>query len=249
MKKSFLLLLILMVSHSYAQSVNDYKAVIIPLKYDFLKEENQYRLNTLTKFNFNKAGFIAFYTKETIPAEYNDRCSLLYANVERESGFLVTKLYVTLKDCNEKIIFKSSLGKSKEKDYQTAYKEALNQAFESINDLQYKYSGLIANKQTVNVQQNVISPAVVQTISTETIQLKAVVNGVNLLYAQATPTGFQLIDNTPKVVMKLMKTSQTNSFIAIKEGIQGSLILKENQWYFEYYQNDKLISEKIAVKF
>ncbi|MFV8355294.1 hypothetical protein ACNQGB_03805 [Flavobacterium sp. XS1P32] len=49
--------------------------------------------------------------------------------------------------------------------------------------------------------------------------------------------------------MKLLKTSQANSFIAIKDSVQGSLILKDNQWFFEYYQNDTLISEKIAVKF
>ena len=248
MKKSFFLLLLLLVSHSYAQSVNDYSAVIIPLKYDFLKEENQYRLNTLTKFNFTKAGFVAFYTKETIPEEYNNRCNLLRADVEKENGFLVTKLYVILKDCNDKIIFKSAVGKSKEKDYKLAYIEALNEAFQSVYDVTYKYSSVAAKTQPSLIQQTVITPAIVRTISTDITQTN-VVNDSNLLYAQATTTGYQLIDNTPKVVMKLMKTSQPNFFIAIKDAIQGSLILKENQWYFEYYQNDKLISEKIAVKF
>jgi hypothetical protein len=73
------------VSYSYAQSVNDYKAVIVPLKFIF-KKENQYRLNTLTKFNLGKAGFTAFIN-DSIPAEYNDRCSILYADVSNESGF------------------------------------------------------------------------------------------------------------------------------------------------------------------
>jgi hypothetical protein len=53
---------------------------------------------------------------------------------------------------------------------------------------------------------------------------------VNLLYAQATSTGYQLIDSTPKVVMKLLKTSQANSFIAIKDSVQGS-DFKDNQWF------------------
>ena len=96
MKKTFLVLLILMVGYSYAQSVNDYKAVIVPLKFNFLKVENQYRLNTLTKFNLGKAGFTAFYINDSIPAEYNDRCSVLYADVSNESGFFVTKLFITL---------------------------------------------------------------------------------------------------------------------------------------------------------
>jgi hypothetical protein len=43
-------------------------------------------LNTLTKFNLGKAGFTAFYINDSIP-EYNDRCSILYADVSNESGF------------------------------------------------------------------------------------------------------------------------------------------------------------------
>lgn len=248
MKKSFLFLLILFVSYSYAQSVNDYKAVIVPLKYDFLKTENQYRLNTLTKFNLKKAGFEAFYTNEPIPADLNDRCSLLYIDVLKENGFLTTKLFITLKDCYGKIIFQSVVGKSKEKDYQVAYNEALNEAFQSVYDLQYKSSGAVAKTEPIVVQTQ-SAPVVLEKAIVAEAKVNVESKDANLLYAQATPTGFQLIDSTPKVVMKLFKTSQANSFIAIKDTVQGSLILKDNHWYFEYYQNDKLISEKVAVKF
>jgi hypothetical protein len=253
MKKQFLLLLLLVVSHSYSQSVNDYKAVIVPLKYDFFKGENQYRLNTLTKFNLNKAGFVSFYASETIPVEYNERCSLLYVDVVKENGFLTTKLFITLKDCYGKIIFQSITGKSKEKDYQIAYTEALNEAFKSVYNLQYKYSGITTVKAQPALQPEVVKPANAAVAVVNTNVSEPVVNTVladsNLLYAQPTATGFQLIDSTPKVVMKLFKTSQPNSFIAIKDAVQGSLIVKDNQWYFEYYQNDKLMSEKVAVKF
>ncbi|MEM8520317.1 hypothetical protein [Flavobacterium sp. PL12] len=249
MKKSFLLFLILVVSNSFAQSINDYSAVIVPLKYDFLKEENQYRLNTLTKYNFINAGFVAFYAEETLPAEYNDRCSVLRANVEKENGFLVTKLYITLRDCNDKVVFKSAVGRSKEKEFKLAYADALNEAFKSIYDLQYKYSGVTVKTQEAVVQQTVIAPAVAKAIPAEVTKSAVILNDVNMLYAQATATGFQLIDSTPKVVMKLMKTSQPNSFIAIRDAIQGSLILKENQWFFEYYKNDQLVSERVNVKF
>ncbi len=248
MKKSFLFLLILFVSYSYAQSVNDYKAVIVPLKYDFLKTENQYRLNTLTKFNLKKAGFEAFYNNEAIPNDFSNRCSLLYIDVLKENGFLISKLFLTLKDCYGKIIFQSIVGTSKEKDYQVAYNEALNEAFKSVYDLQYKYSGAVAKTEPIVVQTQ-SAPVVLEKAIVAEAKVNVESKDANLLYAQATPTGFQLIDSTPKVVMKLFKTSQTNSFIAIKDTVQGSLILKDNQWYFEYYQNDKLISEKVAVKF
>jgi hypothetical protein len=254
MKKQFLFLLLLVVSYSYSQSVNDYKAVIIPVKYDFLKSENQYRLTTMTKFNLNKAGFVSFYSSETMPSEYNDRCSLLYIDVVKESGFLTSKLFITLKDCYGKIIFQSITGKSKEKEYQVAYTEALNKAFQSIYELKYKYNGSATAKVQTVIQPEVVKPmsapvAVVANVVSESVVVNTVVADSNLLYAQPTATGFQLIDSTPKVIMKLFKTSQPNSFIAIKDTVQGSLILKDNQWYFEYYQNDKLISEKVAVKF
>lgn len=254
MKKHFLLLLLLVVSNSYSQSVNNYKAVIVPLKYSFLNGENQFRLNTLTKFNLNKAGFMSFYASETIPAEYNDRCSLLYVDVVKENGFLTTKLYITMKDCNDKIIFQSAVGKSKEKEYQVAFTEALNDAFKSIYDLKYNYSG----QKTVNPESESAEPEASKTVSAPAAKVETPVlstpkiiskTDANLLYAQATANGYQLIDNTPKVIMKVFHTSNKYCYIAVKGDIQGVLLLKNNEWVFEYYQNEQLWSEIITVKF
>lgn len=253
MKIKFLLALLVMSVAGFAQSVNDYKAVIVPLKYDFLKTENQYRMATVSKSNLLKAGFKAFYSNEEIPAEYNDRCQLLYMDVRKDNAFLVTKLYVEFKDCYGKLIYTSEVGKSKEKDYETAYRESLNGAFTSINELHYKYNGK-AVATSAPLQTTLAAPAAVTVAATQTSQVTqqppvADVTDPNLLYAQPTENGFQLIDKTPKVIMKLLKTSRPDSFIAIKDGIQGSLNAKDNQWFFEYYQNDKLISEKVSVKF
>ena len=49
--------------------------------------------------------------------------------------------------------------------------------------------------------------------------------------------------------MKLYKTSKSDYFTAVRDGVQGALLLKDNEWFFEYYQNDQLMSEKIAIKF
>jgi hypothetical protein len=252
MKNIFLLLLV--TNYCFSQSINDYKAVIIPLKYDFLKSENQYRLHTLTKVNLVKAGFQAFYSNESIPAEFKDRCSLLYVDVKKESGFLMTKLFITFKDCYNTIIFQSEIGKSREKEYQTAYFEALNNAFQSVYALQYKYSS------DSNVDLVLKTTANPETIPTATVSDKVVTNTSNeakvsadkfsnLLYAQPTSYGYQLIDSEPKVVMKVYKTSNPASFMATKGSVQGILVAKDNQWFFEYYQNDQFISEMINVKF
>jgi len=244
-----LLLIALLVSFvGLSQNINDYKAVIVPLKYDFMKTDNQYRLATMTKSNLIKAGFQAFYVNEEIPGDYADRCQLLYVDVKRDNGFLVTKLFVEFKDCYGKVVYTSEVGKSKEKDYELAYKESLDLAFLSINKLHYKYSGNAVASTSSKAASSVSATAVVATNSVAATPI-ADVSDPNLLYAQPTENGFQLIDKTPKVVMKLLKTSRPDSFIAIKDGIQGSLNAKDNQWFFEYYQNDKLVSEKVSVKF
>ncbi|GIZ07370.1 hypothetical protein FUMI01_00970 [Flavobacterium sp. UMI-01] len=229
-----------------AQSINDYAAVVVPIKLSFQNEENQYRLSTITKYNLEKAGFVAVYATTNFSNEYPDRCSLLNVDVIKDSGFLTTKLYIEFKDCYGKVIYTSEVGKSKEKDFGEAYKEALNNAFESVYKLGYKYNGKMPATKTSEVVNNVETVKVPTSVPTSSVVADA---NVEMLYAQPTETGYQLIDKTPKVVMKLMKTAIPNSFIAIKGNVQGVLSLKDSQWIFDYYQNDALVSEVILVKF
>lgn len=253
MKIKLLLVALLVSVIGFSQSINDYKAVIVPLKYEFLKSENQYRMSTISKSNLLKAGFQAFYANEEIPAEFNDRCQLLYMDVRKDNAFLVTKLFVEFKDCYGKVIYTSEVGRSKEKEFEVAYRESLNAAFTSIYALHYKYSGnaVVATTKAapVTAAPIVVSAAVIPAATQQVSTPVADTSDPNLLYAQPTENGYQLIDKTPKVVIKLLKTSRPDSFIAIKDGVQGTLNAKDNQWFFEYYQNDKLVSEKISVKF
>ena len=251
MKIKLFLITLFISALGFSQSINDYKAVIVPVKFDFAKGINPYRLSTMTKANLIKAGFQAFYENEQQPAEYANRCELLYADVKKDNAFLVTKLFVEFKDCYGKVVHTSETGRSKEKDFETAYRESLDNAFLSVYGLNYKYNGKTANANSgIATNTAVSAPAVAaSSVSTQVTAPVADVSDPNLLYAQPTENGYQLIDKTPKVVMKLLKTSRPDSFIAIKDGVQGTLNAKDNQWFFEYYQNDKLVSEKVTVKF
>ena len=130
---------------------------------------------------------------------------LLNVDVLKENGFLITKLYVVFKDCNGKVIFKSEVGKSKEKDYEVAYTEALNMAFVSVYALHYKYNGVaVANSQNTTVASPVIAPvastAVVATAAAVAVNVpnnSAEPDG-NVLFAQPIKNGFQLVDSTQK---------------------------------------------------
>lgn len=227
----------------FAQSINNFGAVIVPLRYEFMKTDNQYRLATATKANLQKAGFVVFYANQDVPTNFK-KCDLLLADVKQMSGFLVTKLSLQLKDCFGKVIFESEVGKSKEKDFQLAYAEALNEAFLSVYKLNYIYVASIAEEPVVPVVQ----------ANTATIAVPAVATNVasttsNLLYAQPTNNGFNLIDSDPKIVFKLLKTSQSGLFLAAKGTANGIVLQKNSDWFFEYYQNEQLLSEKLSIKF
>lgn len=246
MRKAYLILISLISTYGFAQSVNSYKTIIIPLKFDFTKSENQYRLATLSKFNLNKAGFDAYYSNEAKGVDFENRCSSLYFDVVKDKSFLTTKLNIVFKDCNDNVVFKSLTGISKEKDFQVAYTEALNKAFMSVNALNYKFNGKSSSSLPLNEENpSTINAAIVNGPAESDQMTKSHL----LYYAQPIKNGFQIIDSSPKVVMKIYNTTARNFFIANKDDKQGVLLLKDGLWYFEYYQNDQLMSERIEVKF
>jgi len=241
-KYTYFLLSLLFSFAGFAQNVNDYPYVIVPTKFEFQKKENDYRLNTLTKFNLEKFGFNAFYAKDNLGISYNDRCDYLAVNVKDMGSFLTTKLQITFTDCNNNIVFTSKQGSSKEKDRKLAYVEALTEAFESVQALNYKYSG---NKPAVAPEKKETQ---VQVQPVEVVKQDIKINP-NQLFAQAISNGFQLVDTVPKVVLKMFKTSQADYYTAVSDTKNGVVFKKNNEWFFEYYENDKLISEKLDIKF
>ncbi len=125
----------------FSQSnLSDYKYVIVPNKFDFLKEKDQYQLNSLAQFLFNKYGFEALMEGGDYPEDLiRNRCLALRSDVMKGAGMFKTKLTVELKDCNDRLVYTSELGESREKDYAKAYVEALRASFKSIEALNYKY--------------------------------------------------------------------------------------------------------------
>lgn len=133
------------------ESVNAYKYVIVPSSYNFLNEPDQYQVNSLTKFLFEKYGFTTLMADQEFPEDLNNnRCLGLYADVEKHKAFLNTKLQVHLKDCNNRTVLSSEIGESREKEYSKVYNLALRDAFKSFETLNYAYqpSSNITSKST-----------------------------------------------------------------------------------------------------
>jgi hypothetical protein len=70
-----------------------------------------------------------------------------------------------------------------------------------------------------------------------------------VLYAQAIANGFQLVDSTPKITLRMYATSQANFFIGEGDAHSGVVLKKGDKWYFEYYEGDKLMGQELNIKF
>jgi hypothetical protein len=168
----------------------------------------------------------------------------LNVEVVQKKGLFVTNLTLLLKDCQGTVVFKSKEGKSREKEFDASYTLALRDAFTSLNDVPYAYNGTTIEPP----RQAVPAPATVPTPA-PTPATAEIKDAAGTLYAQPTANGYQLIDTTPKKVLTLFKTSAPDYFIADNGSSHGIVLKKNGEWYFEYYKDDKLMAEKLLIKF
>lgn len=224
---------------SYAKSQEKIQNIIIPEKFDFFKETNQYNLNYLLKSFFDKEGFKTFYDSEFSEDSPIDSCAFVYPTLKHEKNFFITKILVEIKDCNGNILLKSAQGTSRDKSYKVANNESLRIALNSLKGkLNFKLKP--SNKTVV----------IVTAKKSEDIEINISGYDENIqLFAIPTHTGYKLVDEVPNLIFELTKSSSPDIFIAKKGILQGLLIKKENNWFFEYNDGNQLVSEKIKVKF
>ena len=237
MKKIVLLFVLFTYSFSIAQE--NYKYVIVPKKFSFFSDENEYNTSSMTKAFFEKEGFVVYYDTDQFPSELaNNRCLAFYVNAVKKSNMFITKINFELKDCANKIIYTSIQGSSKEKEYQKSYNESFRLA-------------LVAMKGQLNLTYTSTGNALIEkeTVTATPIADESKNVPKERLTAIAIQNGYKLVDSVPTVIYELLATSIENVFTAKKGTISGTFLKKNTGWYFEYYQNDQLVSEKVEVKF
>ncbi len=245
MKKYFILSFLFVSSVTFAQSLNNYKYVVVPEKFDFLREKDQFQLNGLTKFLVAKHNFEAYYDNDSFWNEPPmDNCKKLFLSVNKNSSVFVTKLIVTLKDCKGTVLFTSKEGTSREKEYEKAYPQALRMAFESFTALNHNY----AEPKATEIVAEKIEPKTVA--DTKPVLQENTLKSSNSLQVENIANGYLLIDSqTAVIVLKLLKTSNNSVFIAQSKTKNGIVTKKGDEVIFEHYENDKLVSEKLDVSF
>lgn len=258
-RKNVLMAIVFFIAFSVSgvaqQSLNSYKYVIVPKQYSFLKSEDQYQLNSLTKFLFDKEGFVVLYDIEQKPEELvTNSCSSLSCRVKNESGLFSTKLIIELVNCRGEVIFTSPEGKSKEKDYKRAYQEALRDAFNAISNLNYSYEPQTKPEgiKLTEEKKDEVEEVPFKVIEGTPKKMQTVIEPVkevskDVLYAQPNALGYQLVDSTPKIVYVLLKTDNENIFI-IKD-TDGILVQSDGKWFAKFYEGDKFVVKELSIKF
>jgi hypothetical protein len=189
------------------------------------------------------------------------------------SSLLLTKVKLVLKDCYGQLVFETIEGKSKVKDYELAYREAITDAFVVIQALGYNYTprdtedevttaaasaglhveGLETSGEEVPETAGVGDPVTTGAVATAAAVVPEVVmekEPAERWYAQPIDNGYQLVDSEPKVRMKLLETSQEDTYIAMVDGApMGMVYKKDGDWWHEFYEDGKARLRKLDIKF
>lgn len=234
-------------------SLNDYNMAIIPAKFDFQKEDNQYRINSTIKAFLQQKGFEVYLSSDDLPEGFMDyNCNKLFVNLIEKSNMFVTELQVEFKDCKNKVLYVTDVGESRDKNIAKSYNIALQAALKTFSKANYKYSGKtyfdeeaeekIKNRDVENVSQEVTK--VIK--SEKEVTYEKVGTPVK---KENTQSSIKVVNKANQKELVLYKTSNPNVYLANYNGINGIVMSKENVWYFEYTEGDKTISEKLDIKF
>jgi hypothetical protein len=232
MKKILLLLVFLVSISGFSQALNDYKYVIVPAKFNFLKDADQYKLNTVTKLYLENFGFVTYFDTDQLPTELIDKnCNKLFIDVDENNSMFSTKIKINFKDCKGAILFSSAEGSSRSKEYAVAYNEAFRTALKSIAKANYKYQ---EKKGTSPLfEDNSEASSFFDAIKTYTVKM--------------TTNGFNVIDDDEQIAFEALKTSTHDLYLVQGKDKNGIFIKKAEKWFFEYYKNEKLQSEEIHI--
>ncbi len=233
-------------------SLNDYNMAIIPSRFDFQKGDNQYRINSTIKTFLLQKGFEAYLSTDELPEGFLDyNCNKVFVKAVEENTTFVTKLKVEFRDCEGRILFETDLAETREKDFAKAYNQVLLKTLTTFSKAKYKYSGKTyfdeeADEKIKNRDVENVSEEVTKVINSEKeVKYEKVGKPVN----QENKLPFMKVVNAVnQKEVTLYKTSKANIYLSTYNGRSGVVMSKENAWFFEYIDGDKVTSEKLDIK-
>ncbi len=255
----FLLTVILIQNYSFAQKqnaerLNNYKYIVIPIRFEFQSKDNQYLINSRVKYLLEQRGFNTVVSVEKFPTDLAfNRCLGLNAELKSLSdGFLSmhTELQLILKNCHNEVVFKSEIGESRIKDMADSYKDALREVFKSFDGIQYAYNGS-GGVENPSEDKTSVSERLVKTSSAIDQALK------NTFWSKGESfklkkieAGYLLYNAETEVRIALLHKTENGAFLYNSKSINGTAdISKEGKLItVEYFDTDSGKLAKLLYK-
>ena len=212
------------------EKLNNYAYVIVPEQFSFQNSKDQYQLNSLTKFLFEKEGLKVFWDTEKIPKEYVLLdCGGLKLKMNKKSSMFKNKVNFDLTDCYNTIVFTSDEGSSSIKEYKKGYQESVRNAFKSFSGLNYAYTPIPTEEVALLDTVAVFSPKLEVNLSnsftyTNEANLVIELTKAKGSYIGKVKSSESIQFESGDVICKLFKTSLPNVFKAQWKDSYGNFI-------------------------
>ena len=274
MKKLVIGILFLIGSMQIAQAqvkLSDYKYVIVEKQFHFQNEADQYDLNRLVRFLFEKHGFNAIIEGQTLPDDLKSNYCLAMTSEVKAKGALKTKATVILRDCENNVVYTSNEGISKVKEFDRAFEMAIRKTFESFEELDYRYipsERVIAmgnNSEESKAQQQEIvklkaeietlkgksnEDEVAEAVIEEKVEKKEEPKQEELIYyakKEGSSNNYAVLDKSNKEVMVLMASGRENLFL-VKDA--NAIVYQEDgKWYLSKNVDGQQVVKEINLQF
>ncbi|AEW87032.1 hypothetical protein B0A78_03615 [Flavobacterium columnare NBRC 100251 = ATCC 23463] len=220
---------------SLGQSLNDYKIALIPSKFSFQNEDNQYRINTTVKMYLKQKGIEAYVSNEKLPEDFLDyNCNKLFVNAIEQNTIFSTRIKFEFKDCKGNVLFTTDLGENREKDIAIGYNLATIDALNSFGKANYKFSGK-------DFDDEIIQAKLKEMNKEDITETKVVTVKTELFY--------KVIDKLTGESLILFKTSTPSVFLTSFKKRSGVVVQKDNTWIFECIEEERVNTERIDISF
>jgi len=142
------------------------------------------------------------------------------------------------------VSFKNDIKKLDEKPKLDSYQDPMIKQEATLENQSYKNVTPVVSdiKKAADTKKEIVEQKITESTSSQS-------SAQWVLYAQEIPNGYQLVDSTPKIRLKLQKSSLPNVYMARGEDKDGVVYYKNEQWFFEYYEDGELVTEELKIKF
>ena len=229
-------ILIIFIAFFSIASFGQKQIILISNKYEFQQVNNEYNINNMLKAILTSNNYEVYYENDLLPLDIaQNRCKALTGVLIDKSNMFLTKLKFQIKDCQNNILFESAEVKSKEKDMQLGYIEAIKLLSPELK----KYKPVQIQKQEVVETKPVLAETPILSEFKTFLNCKKedVFNGFHIT---------EIRNSDGFVLLNLKKTKNPNVFIAFKEDANGVFTLNGNKGVFEYYLDDRYMVEEYS---